>query len=213
MVGRMYQKEKPRTVYWLDNKLYLNITNRCSNNCEFCIRKYKNGVGGFRLKLNEEPSVAQVIAELREVSHMRKWAEMVFCGFGEPTERLDCMLEVTRWMRLHHRKPLVIRVNTNGHAYVLNRNRDVAKELKAAGIDRVSVSLNAGDEETYNKVCRPNFDEAYGAALEFIAKAKEALEVEVTAVTIPEVDLHKVEAVAEGFGVKFRLRDYIPCFW
>ena len=213
MVGRMYQKEKPRTVYWLDNKLYLNITNRCSNNCGFCIRKYKSGVGGFRLKLNEEPSATQVIAELKEVIHMRKWAEMVFCGFGEPTERLDVLLEVTRWIRQHYGKPLVVRVNTNGQGYVLNRDRDVAKELKAAGVNKVSVSLNAGDEETYNEVCKPNFDNAYRAVLEFIAKAKEVLEVEITAVTIPEVDLHKVEAVAEEIGVKFRLRDYIPCFW
>ena len=213
MGRKMYQKEKPRTVYWFDNNLYLNITNRCSSNCEFCIRKYKSGVGGFRLKLNEEPSVAQVIAELKETVHMKKWAEMVFCGFGEPTERLDCLLEVTRWMRRHYRKPLVIRVNTNGHGLVLNRDRDVVKELKTAGVDKVSVSLNASDEKTYNEVCKPKFDNAYETVLEFIDKAKDALEVEVTVVAIPEVDLHKIAAIAEELGVKFRLRQCIPCFW
>jgi len=104
-------------------------------------------------------------------------------------------------------------VNTNGHGYVLNAGRDVAAELKAAGVDKVSVSLNAGDEETYNEVCKPVFAGAYTAVLEFIEKAKRVLEMEVTAVTTPEVDLHKVEALAKQKGVKFRLRQCIPCFW
>ena len=209
----MDQKEKPRTVYWLDNSIYLNITNKCSNTCFFCIKNFKRGVGGFNLKLNAEPSAAQVISELKEVINMKNWAEVVFCGFGEPTERLDCLLEVTRWIRQHYGKRLVVRVNTNGHGYVLNRGRDVAKELKAAGVDKVSVSLNAGDEMAYQEVCRPKFDNAYGAVLEFIAKAKQELEVEITAVRMPEVDLQKIEAIAEEMRVKFRLRDYIPCFW
>jgi cyclic pyranopterin phosphate synthase len=209
----MYQKEKPRTLYWLDSNLYLNITNKCSNRCGFCIRNFKKGVGGFNLKLEAEPSAAQVIAELEKVMYTKNWAELVFCGFGEPTERFDCLLEVARWIKRHYRKPLPIRVNTNGHGYVLNPGRDVAGELKAAGVNRASVSLNAGDEETYKEVCKPKFDNAYGAVLEFIRKAKTVLDVEVTAVTVPEVDLHKVEAVAEELGVRFRLRQCIPCFW
>lgn len=209
----MAREEKPKTVYWLDSNLYLNITNKCSNNCGFCIRNFRKGVGGFNLKLEAEPSAAQVISELEKVMYTKNWAELVFCGFGEPTERLDVLLEVTRWMRRHYGKPLLIRVNTNGHGYLLNRDRDVAKELKAAGVNKVSVSLNAGDEKTYNEVCRPKFENAYGAVLEFIAKAKEALEVEITAVATPEVNLRKIAVIAEEFGVKFRLRDYIPCFW
>lgn len=207
------QRDKPRTVYWLDSNLYLNITNRCSNHCGFCIRNFKKGVGGFNLKLEAEPSAAKVTAELKKVMHTRRWAELVFCGFGEPTERLDCLLEVTRWMRRHYGKPLVIRVNTNGQGYVLNPGRDVAEELKAAGVDKVSLSLNAGDEETYREVCMPTFENAYGTVFEFIRKAKTVLDVEVTAVTVPEVDMHKVEVVAEELGVKFRLRQCIPCFW
>jgi TatD family-associated radical SAM protein len=209
----MVREEKPRTVYWLGDNLYLNMTNRCSNNCVFCIRNFRNGVGGFNLKLSKEPSAAQVISELEEIINKRNWNEAVFCGFGEPTERLDCLLEVTRWIRRHYGKPLVVRVNTNGHGYVLNANRDVAGELKAAGVDKVSVSLNAHDEETYNEVCKPVFAGAYATVLEFIEKAKEKLDVEVTAVTAPEVDLHKVEDLAKKMGVKFRLRVCIPCFW
>jgi TatD family-associated radical SAM protein len=209
----MVREEKPRTVYWLGDNLYLNMTYRCSNNCVFCIRNLRNGVGGFNLKLSKEPSVANVISELEEVINNRNWNEIVFCGFGEPTERLDCLLEVTRWIRRHYGKPLVVRVNTNGHGYVLNANRDVAGELKAAGVDKVSVSLNAYDEETYNEDCKPGFAGAFAAVLEFIEKAKGKLDVEVTAVTTPEVDLHKVEDLAKRMGVKFRLRVCIPCFW
>ena len=153
----MVREEKPRTVYWLGDNLYLNITNKCSNNCIFCIRNFKNGVANFNLKLNEEPSVAAILSELEQVLHARNWKEIVFCGFGEPTHRLNCLLQITRWIRQHYGKPLIIRVNTNGHGCMLNQGRNVAKELKTAGVNKVSVSLNASDEETYNEVCKPEF--------------------------------------------------------
>ena len=209
----MAQDEKPKTVYWLDNTLYLNITNQCSNSCYFCLKRYRRGVGGFNLKLAQEPSVSQITSELSEVLHMRSWDGVVFCGFGEPTERLDVLLEVARWIRQHYGRPLQIRVDTNGLGYVPNRGRDVAGELKAAGVDKVSVSLNAGDKETYMEICKPTFPDAYEAVLDFIRKAKLVLQVEVTAVRVPEVDIAKVQAVADGLGVKFRVREYIPCFY
>ena len=144
---------------------------------------------------------------------MRNWVEVVFCGFGEPTERLDVLLELARWIRQHYRRPLIIRVNTNGHGYLLNQGRDVATELKAAGVDKVSVSLNAAEKETYAEICRPTFDGAYEAVTDFIRKAKLVLDVEASAVRIPEVDIAKVQTVAAGLGVKFRVREYIPCFY
>ena len=205
--------EKPRTVYWLDNTLYLNITNQCSNCCYFCLKRYRRGVGGFNLKLAHEPTVEEITAELAEVLHMRSWDGLVFCGFGEPTQRLDALLEVARWVRQHYGRLLQIRLDTNGHGYMLNAGRDVAAELKAAGVDKVSVSLNAGDRETYVEICKPNFPDAYEAVLEFIRRAKLVLEVEVTAVRLPEVDLLKVQAVADGLGVVFKVREYIPCFF
>jgi TatD family-associated radical SAM protein len=205
--------ENPRTVYWLDNTLYLNITNQCSNCCYFCLKRYRRGVGGFNLKLAEEPSVGQITAELAEVLHMRSWDGLVFCGFGEPTERLDALLEVVRWVRQNFGRPLQIRIDTNGHGYVLNADRDVAAVLKSAGVDKVSVSLNAGDRETYIDICKPTFPEAYEAVLDFILKAKLVLAVEVTAVRLPEVDLAKVQTVADGLGVVFKVREYIPCFY
>ncbi len=205
--------EKPRFVYWLDNTLYLNITNQCSNSCYFCLKRYKRGVGAFNLKLEAEPSTVQIKAELEKALHRRSWGELVFCGFGEPTERLDVLLEVTRWVRQHYGGPLQIRLDTNGHGYALNPSRDVAVELKAAGVDKVSVSLNAGDKKTYDEICRPTSPDAYEAVRDFVCKANFVLDVEVTAVRVPEVDLAKVQSVADSLGVKFKVREYIPCFF
>ena len=200
-------------MYWLENKLYLNITNQCSNRCFFCLRNFKKGLGGFNLKLLEEPNLSQITSELDEVLSMRNWEEVVFCGFGEPTERLDVLFQVTQWVRQHYGRPLTIRVNTNGHGYFLNQDRDVVAELKSAGVDKVSVSLNAGEKETYNEICKPIFANAYETVIDFIQKAKSAVETEITAVRLPEVDIAKAQAVADWLGVKFRVREYIQCFY
>ena len=207
------EKEDPRIVYSLGNNLYLNITNKCSNNCVFCFKNFSKGVGGSNLQIKEEPTAATIISELIEKINSKNWTEIVFCGFGEPTERLDCILEVTRWIRKHYGKPLIIRVNTNGHGYVLNRNRKVAKELKEAGVDKVSVSLNAENERIYDLVCRPKIRNAYQSVVEFIEKAVKHLEVEVTAVSLKEVDLQKIKKRAEKTGAAFRPRQLIQFFW
>lgn len=210
----MVQNEKSRVVYWLDNSLYLNITNRCSNSCWFCFRNFKQGVGGFNLKLEEEPTIDSVILELEGALALRHWDEVVFCGFGEPTSRLDVLLEVARLIQNRYKGTVVVRVDTNGHGYVLNKGRNVAEELKAAGVNKVSVSLNGHDDKTYNANCRSNFDGAFGTVLEFIKKAMEArLQVEISAVRMPEVKIEKVESVAKSLGAPLRIRDYIPCFW
>lgn len=207
------KNEMQKTVYWLDNELYLNITNRCSNRCFFCFKNFKRGVGGFNLRLSEEPSIERIISELGEVLHVRSWDEVVFCGFGEPTERLDVLLEVVQWISQHYGRPLRIRVNTNGHGYVINKGRDVTAEMKASGVEKVSVSLNAGDKETYNEICKPTFADAYDAVIDFINRAKPQLETEATAIGMPEVDIAKAKSIAEGLGVNFRIREYIPCFY
>lgn len=209
---RMVRDAKPSTVYWLGDNLYLNITNRCSNRCIFCFRNFKRGVGDFMLWLGAEPSFEEVTKEIEQAMRTRTWKEVVFCGFGEPTERLDLLLEVAQWTKRRYGN-VAIRVNTNGHGYMHNAGRDVVEKLKTAGVNKVSVSLNAHDEETYDEVCKPAFAGAYAAVLKFIEKAKGKLDVDVTAVTTPEVDLHKVEELAKRMGVKFRLRVCIPCFW
>ncbi len=210
----MVGEEKPRTVYWLDNSLYLNITNRCSNDCWFCFRNFKQGVSGFNLKLEKEPATSEVTAELENALALRRWEEVVFCGFGEPTARLDVLLEVARWIWKRFGDAVAVRLDTNGHGYALNKGRDVAEELRAAGVSKVSVSLNGYDEASYAENCRPGFSGGFEAVLEFVRKAKAAgLDVEVSVVRMPEVDVEKVRAVADSLGVPLRVREYIPCFW
>jgi len=204
--------ETPRTVYWIENKLYFNLTSRCPNNCFFCIRNFRSGIGDFTLKLSYEPSIESIIAELKKSIHLRNWDEIVFCGFGEPTERLDGVIEITKWLRQDSSLPN-IRVNTNGLGNMLNPGRHVAKELKAAGISKVSVSLNAQNAEIYEEICRPKMECSYPAMLEFIDQAKSELEVEVTAIALPEVNLAEIEQVAKEMNVKFRIRPYVPGFW
>jgi len=200
-------------VYWLGSSLYLNITNRCSNNCYFCFRHYLRGIAGFYLKLKEEPHPKLIIEQLERYMPMRKWEEVVFCGFGEPTMRLDCILEVTRWIKRYH-PDMRVRLDTNGHGYLLNPERKVVEEIREAGVDAVTVSLNGHDEETYQHVCKPSFKDAYKSVLFFIAEAKRAnLEIEVTAVRIPEIDISRIQNLALQLGVNFRARDYIPCFY
>jgi len=206
-----FMKKSPSVVYWLRNNLYLNITNRCLNNCYFCFRKFKDGIEGFNLKLRKEPSPNEVIKKLQDVINRKNWSEVVFCGFGEPLERLDCVLEVTRWIKKHSGR--IVRIDTNGQGYFLNKGREVVKELKEAGVDKISVSLNAHEKETYNQVCKPAFENAFENVLEFIEKAREEFDVEITAVTIQEVNIPKVREIARKLGVGFRIREYIPCFW
>jgi cyclic pyranopterin phosphate synthase len=208
----MVNSDKPTPVYWLDSSLYLNITNQCSNRCWFCFRNYKKGVSDFNLKFVNEPALIEITSELEKILPSRRWHEIVFCGFGEPTARLDVLLDVARWIKMRY-PSIPIRLDTNGHGYYLNKGRDVAAELSAAGISRASVSLNGYTEETYSENCRPQFSGGFAAVLEFISKAKVYLEVEISAVRMSEVDIEKVKAIADDFGVPFRVREYIPCFW
>ncbi|MEM1550726.1 MAG: TatD family nuclease-associated radical SAM protein [Candidatus Bathyarchaeia archaeon] len=209
----MSKKNTGDIVYWLEDSLYLNITNRCSNKCYFCFRHFWNGIAGFRLKLSNEPSTEKVIEELKKHISRRRWKEIVFCGFGEPTSRLDCLLEVARWIKKYN-PFLKIRLNTNGHAILLNPGRDVVGELKSAGVDSVSVSLNGHDEEIYNIVCRPEFKEAYRSVINFIQAVKDAdLDVEITAVSLPEINIPRIQDFAGKIGAKFRLREFIPVIY
>jgi cyclic pyranopterin phosphate synthase len=171
------------SIYWLGDTLYLNLTNRCTNDCYFCIRKYRKGISKFNLTLEKEPKLEEIIAEL-ERTKSKFWSEYVFCGFGEPTIRLNTVLKIAEWLSRNKTAP--IRINTNGHAQLLYPDRKVIDEIKEAGVDRLSISLNAQNMNVYNEVCRPTFENAYKKVLEFIGNARDLdLQVEITAVVIP----------------------------
>ena len=150
-------------VYEFGDSLYLNITNRCPNNCEFCIRNIKDGVSGNDLWLLKEPTF-QELADDIALYDLSKYKEIVFCGFGEPMCNLSMISQIAPYLK---KKGCKIRINTNGLGNLINNRDDVAK-LIAPYIDSVSVSLNASTKETYQEICRSKYGEAaFDAMLKF----------------------------------------------
>ncbi len=184
--------------------IYLNITNRCSSACEFCLRAWTDGVYGESLRLDQEPDVDEVTTAIELAFLDGPADEVAFCGFGEPTMRLDVVLAVTEWLRLRR---IPARLDTNGHGQLLNPDVDVPAALAAAGLTAVSVSLNAADPETYDLICRPVFSKAYRAVLRFAEECVgHDIETTLTAVAHSDVDLDAVAAIAQAMGAAFRAR-------
>lgn len=189
--------------YKAHGNLYLNITNRCTAKCSFCIRNLCDGVYGYNLWLSAEPTYDEIINEL-ENTGLEKYNEIVFTGFGEPTCRLDTVLEVTRWLSERGKR---VRLDTNGHAKLMYPGRDVVAELKAAGMKSVSVSLNAESGEKYDQLCSPAFSNAYDSLLEFTEESvKAGLRTQMTVVGMPQIDIDACEKIANGLGATFRVR-------
>jgi TatD DNase family protein len=189
--------------YSLHGSRYLNVTNRCTLRCTFCPKF--NGdwvVQGYDLRLRDEPGVASLVAAAgAPAAH----GEVVFCGLGEPTLRLYTVLEVAAQLkRRGHRH---IRLNTDGLANLVH-GRDVTPDLEGL-IDAVSVSLNAQDEQTYNRICRPLRPGAYPALLQFVDHVRDFVpEVTLTAIDgLDGVDISACETIARDLGVGFRRRE------
>lgn len=183
--------------------LYLNITNQCSARCEFCIRNFCDGVYGYNLRLSREPSDEEIITEL-ESRKLTQYKEVVFTGFGEPTCRFDMVILITKWLR---ERGIPVRLDTNGHAALINPGRDVVTELKAAGMNAVSVSLNAESEKKYNSLCRPVFEGSYRALLDFTERAvKAGIRTSMTVVGGQNIDINECEKIATALGASFSVR-------
>lgn len=181
--------------------IYLNITNRCSNSCIFCVREFCLGLSGHVLWLDAEPTEEEILSEVGKVARQDE-KEIVWCGFGEPTMRLDILLSVTREMKKRF-PDAKVRLNTDGLVQLRNPERIVAKELKEAGVDIVSISLNAESEEKYNELCKPPFAGAYSAMLEFAKACRNHFEVRVSAVKGSGADMAACRRIADTLGVGF----------
>lgn len=194
---------KDTISYQSFGNLYLNITNQCSASCVFCIRHFSDGVYGYNLRLSKEPSEEEITRELESLN-LTQYKEVVFTGFGEPTCRFDMLLRLTTWL---HKKGMHVRLDTNGHASLMYPGRDVVEELKTAGLDAVSVSLNAESEEKYNRFCKPVFEGSYGALLDFTKKAvKAGIRTRMTVVWQPDINISECEKIASGLGASFKVR-------
>jgi len=191
-----------RITYPIRNSLYLNITNRCTAACTFCVRYHTDFVKGHNLRLKDEPTAEEMI---KEIGDPKRYAEIVFCGYGEPLLRLDVVKAVAADVK---RRGGMVRVDTNGHANLIHK-RNVLPEL-AGLVDAMSVSLNAQNAALYDKISQPKFGGiTYEAVKDFIREAKKHIpDVTVTVVSLPEVDIEACRKIADGLGVKFRVREY-----
>lgn len=195
-------------TYTVRNGIYVNLTNKCSNSCDFCIRQNGDGVyGSDSLWLEREPTAEEVIDELARYD-LSQYEEVVFCGYGEPTERIDTLLEVAAALKI--RADIPIRINTNGHGNLIN-GRDISAELEGL-IDVVSVSLNCTNADDYVRICHPRFGAAaYDGLIEFaglcVPRVKKVV-LSVVETTLPDEDIVLCKKIAEGIGAELRVRPF-----
>ncbi|MDR1939505.1 MAG: TatD family nuclease-associated radical SAM protein [Clostridiales bacterium] len=192
-------------LYEYDGKLYINLTNECSNDCAFCVRNTSDGVGGYFLWLKKPPTADEIIKKLEETD-LGKYREFVFCGFGEPLCAFSELVKVGEFLRAQGKR---VRLNTNGQARLIVGD-NAAERLKNA-VDTVSISLNAPDAKKYNAVCRCAFgDDGYYAMLEFAKQCVKCVDRVILSVvdTIPQEDIEACRKIAENMGAEFRVRKY-----
>lgn len=195
-------------LYEVYDNLYVNITNRCPCSCTFCLRQTRDEMNhSGSLWLEREPSVEEVKAEF-EKFNMEKYKEVVFCGFGEPTERLEDMLAIAGFVKTQFQLP--VRVNTNGLADLIHE-KDTAP-LFQGFVDTVSISLNTPNKAEYFKLTRNKFGEAaFDALLKFAENVKNYVQqVILTTVetTITPEEQDECRRICEKIGVTYRIRPW-----
>lgn len=196
-------------IYELDNKIYVNLTNACTNNCLFCIRTQKDDVKGANMWLTVHPDIDAVISQLKEKENLIKNG-VTFCGYGEPLLELDLVIALSKFIKENYPE-VKIRINTNGHANAIYK-RDITSELVGL-IDEFSISLNASNETLYNEICRPKIENAYNEMLLFAKKCiekgfKTTLSV-VTNFKNYDINIQECEQIAKDIGAIFRNRAWI----
>ncbi|MCL2354433.1 MAG: TatD family nuclease-associated radical SAM protein [Oscillospiraceae bacterium] len=185
--------------------VYINITNRCPSSCSFCVRKRDVGRENS-LWLEREPGIDEVINEfdLIDISRIK---EVVFCGFGEPTERMDVIIAVSKYLKDRNSK-LQIRINTNGLGSLIN-GRSIAEELKGL-IDTISISLNSCSSEKYLEITKSKFGiKSFSEMLKFAKECKEYIPNVVLTVVdlISEEEIEQCKEICEEISIPLRIRN------
>lgn len=205
--NRGEENRKDTYVYELDGNVYINLTNKCSNGCEFCVRNERASYYGNYLWIRHgDPSAERVIAEL-DKKDFAAYKELVFCGFGEPAYKVAEMLKIAEYA---HSRGLKTRLNTNGQGNLINK-RDIVPELKGK-IDLVNVSLNAPDAESYQKICHSQYRlDAFPALIEFAKSCvRNGVACRFSVVDcIGEEAVESCRRLAESTGVPLYVRKYI----
>lgn len=195
-------------VYSLEDKIYINLTNRCTNDCIFCLRKDKDDVCGQKLWLDSEEFTSEDV--IKQLKNFEIPKEIVFCGYGEPLLKLDILKEVAKYIKDNYPNTK-IRINTNGHAnYVYKRN--IVPELVGL-IDEISVSLNGSTSEEYDELSQPKFIGAYDEVKKFIKACSESgIKTDTSIVDGYKgrrLNVKKCEEISESLGAKLRVREWI----
>lgn len=194
-------------AYPIGDSLYLNLTNRCTNACTFCVRTTTDGGMGYDLWIDKEPTVEEMVNDIK-AKGVENYKELVLCGYGEPTERYDDMISVVKQIKEYC--PVKVRLNTNGHANLI-AGEDVTAKMEGL-IDIVSISLNAPDAKRYNEICQCQYgEEGFYAMLDFAKKAKNFVPRVIFSVVdvMDKDDIEKCRQIAEEIGVEFRVREFI----
>ena len=193
-------------LYFVDNKPYLNITNKCSNDCEFCIRNGRQTMDGQELWLQSgDPTPEQVLEQIPSDFDYNQ--EFVFCGFGEPTENYSTLIELARILKDRGAKT---RLNTNGQSDLIN-GKPTAKEICQV-FDSISISLNDSNATDYQKLCKSRFGEqAFDAMLKFAKECGEnGAKVFMSVVdVIGKAKVEKCQQICDEIGVVLKVRRYI----
>jgi len=198
--------KKDTLTYEIDNNLYINLTNRCSNNCEFCVRNHLDSYDGYDLWLEREPTVDEIISELK-TRDIEKYNEIVFCGYGEPTYRYDVIKDVADYVHAFGAKT---RVNTNGQGNRIN-GKDITADIYKY-LDKINVSLNASNAKKYDADCHSEYgEEAFFDMLDFAKKCKEAGANVIFSVVdcIGEDEIKACKHLADSYGIPLRIREMI----
>lgn len=201
--------KKAMTIsYEIGSKLYMNITNKCPCSCTFCIRNHGDGAyGSDPLWLEHEPSMDEIKEDL-STRTLSDYEEIIFCGFGEPTSRLDVLIETARFMKSDEKCP-PLRLNTNGLSDLISE-RSTADELCEV-FDTISISLNAGTKDEYMKVTRPRFEDAFEAMQKFTADCVKngGADIVMSVVdVIPPEEIEAARTLSEKLGAVLRVRKY-----
>lgn len=195
-------------LYEVHDNLYVNMTNKCPCSCVFCLRQTKEEMNhSGSLWLEREPSVEEVTAEFSKFD-MEKYREVVFCGFGEPTERLEDVLLVADFVKKNYHK--TIRINTNGLSDLIY-GKDTAPMFQGL-IDIVSISLNTPNKERYLELTRSRFGiESFDAMLRFAENVKNYVDqVVLTTVstTLTAQEEEECRRICESIHVTYRIRAF-----
>lgn len=201
--------KKAMTIsYEVGNNLYLNLTNKCPCACTFCIRNSADGAyGSDPLWLEHEPDFNEIMENLNS-RDLDKYTEIVFCGYGEPTCRLDTIIAVADELKSRPSCPL-LRINTNGLSDLIN-GKSTAESLCNV-MDIISISLNAGTEDEYMKVTRPKYPEAFKAMQKFTSDCVKNGNAQIIMSVVDVIPQEQIEAsrkIAENLGAILRVRTF-----